>query len=232
VRPVVILPTYNEAQNIRPIIEAILGAAPEAHVVVVDDDSPDGTWRIVKQVAARDSRVHLIHRKARRGRGHAGAEGFRWCLERNFDPVIEMDADFSHDPFYIPQMIAESRGWDVVIGSRAVAGGGESGRGILRRLVTRLARAYLRFMLGVRDVRDPTSGYRCFRREALRRIQPETLTSPGPAIISEVLHRCRGMRIREIPIRFHDRRRGRSKFGLKAMWESLATALRLRLRGG
>ncbi len=142
-----------------------------------------------------------------------------------------MDADFSHDPFYIPQLIEESKEADVVLGSRGVKGGGESGRGPLRRLITAGAAMYLRAMLGVRGVKDPTSGYRCFRLEAMRRIRPETLTAPGPAIVSEVLFRCRGMRIKEVPIRFRDREKGRSKFGFKAMIESLLYALRLRLRG-
>jgi len=230
-KPAVMLPTYNEAENIRAIIGAILRAVPDASVVVVDDDSPDGTWKIVAGMATNDGRIHLIHRTENRGRGYAGAEGFRYCLEKRFDPIIEMDADFSHDPFYLPQMIAESREWDVVLGSRAVPGGGEKGRGIIRRVITALAAAYLRMMLGVRDVRDPTSGFRCFRRRVLEEIRPDTLISPGPGIVSELLFRCRNCRIKEIPITFRDREKGRSKFGLKAMAESLLLALRLRLRG-
>ena len=230
-KPAVMLPTYNEAENIRGIIGAILRAAPDARVVVVDDDSPDGTWKIVAGMAKNDERIHLIHRTENRGRGYAGAEGFRYCLEKLFDPIIEMDADFSHDPFYLPQMIAESEEWDVVLGSRGVKGGGEKGRGIIRRMITALAAAYLRRMLGVRDVRDPTSGFRCFRRRVLEEIRPDTLTSPGPGIVSELLFRCRNYCIREIPITFRDREKGKSKFGLKAMGESLFLALRLRLRG-
>ena len=225
------LPTYNEAENIRPITEAIRRVAPDAHVLIVDDHSPDGTWKIAEAMAAEDDRVHLLDRTEKRGRGYAGAAGFQWAVEREYDPIIEMDADFSHDPFYIPQLIEESKAADVVLGSRGVEGGGESGRGLLRRLITAGAATYLRTMLGVRGVKDPTSGYRCFRLEAMRRIRPETLTAPGPAIVSEVLFRCRGMRIKEVPIRFRDREKGRSKFGFKAMIESLLYALRLRLRG-
>jgi dolichol-phosphate mannosyltransferase len=225
------LPTYNEAANIGPLIAAIHRAVPEAVVVVVDDDSPDGTWKIVEALAARDGRVRLMHRTEKRGRGYAGAAGFRFCLERGFDPIVEMDADFSHDPAHLPELIAASREADVVIGSRGVAGGGESGRGLLRRLITSGARLYLRWMLGVREVKDPTSGYRCFTREALRRIDPYTLAAPGPAIVSEVLFRCRALRIREVPIRFRNRAEGESKFGLRAILESLLTALKLRLRG-
>ena len=229
-RPAVMLPTYNEADNIRPITEAILAAVPSATVVIVDDDSPDGTGRIADELA-RDGRVRVLHRMENRGRGYAGAEGFRYCVAEGFDPIIEMDADFSHDPSYLPQFIEESRNWDVVIGSRRAEGGGESGRGPARRLITALAAIYLRAMLGLGEIRDLTSGYRCFRRSVLEALELETLSSPGPGIVTEILFRCRRFRIREIPIRFQDRERGKSKFGFKAMVESLLLAARLRFRG-
>ncbi len=229
--PGVMLPTYNEADNIREIAQAILAVQPNATVVIVDDNSPDGTGRIADEMVAADPRVRVIHRYENRGRGYAGAEGFAYCVKEGFDPIVEMDADFSHDPASIPTLIAALKDADLVIGSRSVAGGGESGRGFLRKLVTSAARTYLRIVLGVRGVGDMTSGYRCFRRESLAAIKPETLRSPGPGIVSEVLFRCRKMRIREVPIRFRDRARGKSKFGLKAMIESLVLAIRLRLRG-
>jgi len=229
--PAVMLPTYNEAANIREIIAAIRRVAPEATVLVVDDDSPDGTWRIVEEMAGADDRVQLLRRREKRGRGYAGAAGFRWCVERGFDPIIEMDADFSHDPAHIPELLAGAERHDVVIGSRGVAGGGESGRGVLRRIVTAGARVYLRALLGLWKVKDVTSGYRCFQRTVLESIHLETLRSPGPGIVTEVLFRCRRFDIAEIPIRFRDREKGASKFGPKAMIESLLLALKLRLRG-
>ena len=230
-RPAVVLPTYNEAENIREITESILRAAPEIFVVIVDDESPDGTGRIADELASRYSEIRVLHRRGKRGRGYAGAEGFRYCVAHGFDPILEMDADFSHDPLYIPQFLAESRDWDVVIGSRSVPGGGAPARGLGRRLVTAGAAFYLRTMLGLKGVRDPTSGYRCFRRSVLESIRLETLTAPGPGIVTEVLYRCRNFRIKEIPILFQERERGRSKFSPKAMWESLSLAARLRLRG-
>jgi len=228
-RPAVVLPTYNEAENIRKITAAILHVAPAMTVVIVDDDSPDGTGRIADELAG--EQVRVIHRTKDRGRGYAGAEGFRYCVAEGFDPILEMDADFSHDPAALVRFLEAAGEWDVVIGSRSAAGGGESGRGRLRRLITRLAAAYLRAMLGVREVRDPTSGYRCFRREVLSAIGLETLTSRGPGIVTEILFRCRGFRIKEIPIHFRERERGESKFGIGAMLESLLLAARLRLRG-
>ena len=230
-KPAVMLPTYNEADNIRPLVQAILRAVPAVTVVVVDDDSPDGTGRIADGMAAADERVRVIHRYEKRGRGYAGAEGFRYCVAEGFDPIIEMDADFSHDPCCLPSLLTQSKAWDIVIGSRAVRGGGEQGRGRARRLVTTCAAAYLKAMLGLWRIQDPTAGYRCFRRSVLAGIHLETLTSPGPGIVTEVLYRCRRFRIKEIPIRFREREKGRSKFGLKAMWESLVLAARLRLRG-
>ena len=230
-KPAVMLPTYNEALNIRPLLEAILAVDPTITAVVVDDNSPDGTAALAQEVAERaGGRVRVIVRRERRGRGYAGAEGFCYCLAEGFDPILEMDADFSHDPAHIPEMLQAAREWDVVIGSRAVAGGEESGRGLSRRMITAGAAAYLRLMTGA-SVADPTSGYRCFRRAVMEAIQPGTLTAPGPAIVTEVLYRCRKFRIKEIPIRFRDRTRGHSKFNVKAMWASLSLAARLRLKG-
>jgi len=229
--PAVMLPTYNEAENLRKIAESILRAAPEMTIVVVDDESPDGTGRIADELARASDRVRVIHRREKRGRGYAGAEGFRYCVAEGFDPILEMDADFSHDPFYLPEFLAASREWDIVIGSRSIPGGGAPARGLGRRLVTAGAAFYLRTLLGLKGVRDPTSGYRCFRRSVLESIRLETLTSPGPGIVTEILYRCRGFRIKEIPILFQDREQGKSKFGLRAMWESLALAARLRLKG-
>jgi dolichol-phosphate mannosyltransferase len=230
-KPAVVLPTYNEAENLRKITEAILRVAPEMTVVIVDDESPDGTGRLADELARASGRVRVIHRRTKRGRGYAGAEGFRYCVAEGFDPIFEMDADLSHDPFYLPEFLAASREWEVVIGSRSVPGGGARARGLGRRLVTAGAAFYLRTMLGLKGVRDPTSGYRCFRRSVLESIHLETLTSPGPGIVTEILYRCRGFRIKEIPILFQDREKGRSKFNLRAMGESLALAARLRIKG-
>ena len=227
--PLVILPTYNEAENIGPIVRAALDAAPAAHVLIVDDDSPDGTGDIADALARETGRVHALHRLEKRGRGYAGVEAFQYAVDRGYDPVIEMDADFSHDPAHLPEMLEASADADVVIGSRRVEGGGETGRGLVRRCITWGARLYLRLVLGLRRVKDPTSGYRCFRRDALKAIQLDTLRSPGPSIVTEILFRCRRLRIKEIPIRFKDRERGHSKFNVKAMTDSILQALRLRL---
>ena len=228
-QPVVMLPTYDEAENIRPMIEAVLAADSRIRVLVVDDDSPDGTARIAEEVAQGNDRVSVMLRRERRGRGYAGAEGFQRCLDMGGDPILEMDADFSHDPAHLPAFLKASEEFDVAIGSRHVAGGGESGRGAIRRLITWGAGVYLRTMLGVRGVQDPTSGYRCYRRWVLEAARLDTLRSQGPPILSEMLFRCRKLRITEIPIQFRDRELGHSKFNPKIMADSLLLALRVRL---
>jgi len=228
-RPIVMLPTYDEAENIRLMIDAVLAADERMNVLVVDDDSPDGTGRLAEEVAAGNERVHAMVRRERRGRGYAGAEGFQWCVAQGFDPIIEMDADFSHDPAHLPEILAASEDFDVVIGSRGVEGGGEAGRGVARRFITWGAGLYLKLMLGVLRVKDPTSGYRCFRRRVLEAMRLDTLRSPGPSIVSEILFRCRKLRIHEVPIQFKDRERGHSKFNVKAMIDSVLFALRMRL---
>jgi len=228
-RPIVMLPTYNEAENLRPIVEAVLAADERIHALVVDDESPDGTGAIAEEMARTNPRVSVLRRKDRRGRGYAGVEGMQWCLAQGFDPIIEMDADFSHDPARLPAFLAESDQWDVVIGSRHIEGGRETGRGWVRRFITWGAGVYLKTMLGVWRVQDPTSGYRCFRARALESIHLETLRSRGPSIVTEILFCCRKMRIREIPIHFRDREKGHSKFNIQAMRDSLWMALRMRL---
>jgi len=226
------LPTYNEAGNIRSLVEALL-AIEGMHVVVVDDDSPDGAWRIVGEMAARDPRVHLIHRKGVRGRGSAGVAGMRYAVEAGAALVVEMDADWSHHPRHIPAMLEAARDADVVIGSRLVAGGGESGRRPSRRIITQLANAYIRLVLGLK-IRDCTSGFRVFRREALERIYLERMQSNGPAIVQEILMACKraGCRFAEVPILFEQRRAGESTLTLKILIKGLVSVLRFRFGGG
>jgi len=229
---IVMIPTYNEADNIVPLLENILVQPFDLEVVVVDDDSRDGTAAAVRSVAARDGRVHLLLRPGPRGRGLAGREGFVWALRNGADYVVEMDGDGSHDPAELGRFLEAVRSADLVVGSRFVPGGKAEGRGWFRNTVSNLARTYLRLVIGV-PVADPTSGYRLFRREALRKIRPETLTAPDPFIVAEVLYRGHkaGLRIKEIPIIFKDRRLGESKLSLTILFTYLLRALKLRFRG-
>ena len=217
----VVIPTYDERDNIAPLVKAVLAAGENVHAVIVDDNSPDGTGRIADALAEENSRVTVIHRYTERGRGTAGRDGFVHCINAGYDYILEMDADFSHDPKDIPRLVAAARDADVVLGSRRVSGGGEEGRSAIRRFITAGASLYLRVMLMVPHVRDCTSGFRCFRREALIAADVASVRSKGPSIVQELLFRCRKMRIVEAPILFRDRAKGESKFGLKAIFESL-----------
>lgn len=218
----VVLPTYNEAENLAPIVGEIrtIGAA----VVIVDDASPDGTGERADELAAQDDRVVVIHRTAKEGLGVAYGAGFGLALDEGAAFIGQMDADFSHDPAVIPDLLAAvTAGADVAIGSRYVAGGSTAGWSWLRRFISSNANHYVRLALGV-TTRDATAGFRVYRAEALRRLDPGTCRSAGYAFQVEMTYRAErlGLRITEVPIRFVERRSGASKMTLgiavEAMW--------------
>lgn len=225
----VVIPTYNEKENIKALIRAIFSLKiPNLEIVVVDDNSPDETWKIVKDLKIK--KVHLILRIKKRGRGYAGKEGFKYALKKKADYIIEMDADFSHDPKYIPLFLKEIKNADVVLGSRLVKGGKDIGRNYLRKLITKLANLYIRLMLGLK-VKDCNCGYRCFRSKVIEVINPDKIKAKGPDIIQEVLFKThlRGFRIKEIPIEFVNRTRGKSKLGFKQLSKGYWVILKLKL---
>jgi dolichol-phosphate mannosyltransferase len=229
-RTIVVVPTYNEAPNLERLVEAIQLACASCEILVVDDQSPDGTGAIADRLASRSARVSAIHRAPPRGRGLAGRDGFVAALDRGADRIVEMDADFSHDPALLPELLgALENGADVVLGSRFVPGGSDVDRGWIRRTITVLANAFTRVVLGL-HVGDCNSGYRGYRRAALAAIDPATLTSPGPAIVQEVLYRAHRARLRivEIPLRFVDRREGESKLGIGLLLQGYFAVLKLK----
>ncbi len=223
-RAVICLPTYDERENLAPILQAIHAVVPDVDVLVVDDDSPDGTGRLADELASRDPRVKVLHRAAKQGLGRAYLAGFAWAIERGYGLVLEMDADFSHDPRHLPALLAASRSADVVLGSRYVPGGGTENWGLGRRLISRGGSLYARTVLRV-PVRDLTSGFKCFRREVLEALDLGSVECSGYAFQIELTYRAlrRGFRVVEIPIVFADRRVGRSKMSraivLEAMWK-------------
>lgn len=225
------VPTYNESGNIERLITEILAQGDDVGVVVVDDDSPDGTWKIVEEYSKRDPRVHLLRRIGRRGRGTAGIEGFQYAVKQGVEFIIEMDADFSHKPSYISGFLKEMKDCDLLIGSRMVKGGGETGRGPLRQWITKGANLYIRLMLGL-PYKDATSGFRIFRREVLEAVDLNNLISTGPSILQEILYMAhrKGFRIKEVPIIFEDRTVGQSTFNSKIMRQSLMMIPRIRGR--
>ncbi len=225
------IPTYNEKENIKNLISQIFKLKlKNLEIVIVDDNSPDGTWKIVKQISNKNKNVHLLLRKRDKGRGTSGRDGFIYCLKHGANIVVEMDADMSHDPKYISKMIKELKNADLVIGSRRVKGAKEIGRSLFRRLITLGANLYIRLMLGLK-VKDCNSGFRCFKREVLEKIDLEKLASKGPAIIQEVLFKAhlKGFKIKEIPIIFVNRTKGNSKLGIPQLAAGYFMVLKLKL---
>ena len=231
VRPALVcLPTYDEADNLRPIVEAILAASPEVDVLVIDDDSPDGTGRLADEIAAREPRVQALHRSGKEGLGKAYLAGFAWALQRGYALVLEMDADFSHDPRYLPALLEAARRADLVLGSRNVPGGGTVNWGLGRRLLSRGGSLYARLILGL-GIRDLTGGFKCFRREVLEAIDLPTVECSGYAFQIELTYRAvrKGFRVAEIPIVFADRRVGQSKMSRRIVLEAVRKVWSIRL---
>jgi dolichol-phosphate mannosyltransferase len=228
----VCMPTYNEAENLATIVEAILAATPRVEVLIIDDNSPDGTGRIADDLASSRTRVHALHRPGKEGLGKAYLAGFAWALERGYRLVLEMDADFSHDPKYLPAMLAGAENADLVIGSRNVPGGGTVNWGAGRKLLSRGGSFYARTILGL-PVRDVTAGYKCFRREVLEAIDLPSVECSGYAFQIELKYRTvrKGFRVVEIPIVFVDRRVGQSKMSRRIVLEAIGKVWSIRLSG-
>jgi dolichol-phosphate mannosyltransferase len=230
----IVVPTYNERDNVHDIAGRLHDALPAAHVLFVDDNSPDGTGALLDDMAAADSRVHVLHRAGKLGLGTAYVEGFGWAIARGYDFLFEMDADGSHDPKYLPTMLALAEdGADVVIGSRYVPGGGTVNWGLGRKILSRGGSVYARTILGI-DVRDVTAGFVCWRRAALEQIDLPTVASNGYSFQIEMKYRAarRGLRLVETPIVFVDRRVGQSKMSRAIVAEALVKVWQLRFRRG
>jgi dolichol-phosphate mannosyltransferase len=226
---VVLLPTYNERDNLPRIVPEILRAAP-VDLWILDDASPDGTAAVADALAASDPRVRVSHRPAKLGLGRAYLDGFRLALDAGYDRILEMDADFSHPPSALPELLRLAEEYDVVLGSRWVRGGGTERWPWYRRFISRGGSWYARTWLGV-DVRDLTGGFKCFRREVLATIDLDAVRSTGYAFQIEITYRaiCRGFRVVETPILFVERAEGVSKMSRRIVLEAILRVPRLRL---
>lgn len=224
---VVVIPTYNEKENVAKMARAVL-AHDALELLFVDDNSPDGTGKIIDELRASEPRLHCLHRTQKEGLGRAYVAGFKQALELGADLVIQMDCDFSHDPKDLPRMIEAAKDADLVIGSRYVKGGGTPGWPFKRRLISRAGGIFIRTVTGM-PVRDPTGGFRCWRRATLEGLDLDTVQSAGYSFQLEMNHRTwkRGFKIREIPIIFTDRVAGYSKITPGIALESIKIALRL-----
>jgi dolichol-phosphate mannosyltransferase len=227
----VIVPTYNERDNLEAIVSAVHQHLPEANLLIVDDGSPDGTGDLAEELKKKDTKLDVMHRSGKLGLGTAYVAGFKYALPRGYDYIFEMDCDFSHDPKYLPALLAEAKnGADVVLGSRYVSGGGTVNWGPLRKFISRGGSFYARTVLGVR-VRDLTGGFKCFRRQALEQLGLDDVSAQGYGFQIEMTYRAvkRGLKVVEVPIIFVDRRVGQSKMSKKIFVEALTLVWKLRL---
>jgi dolichol-phosphate mannosyltransferase len=223
VRTVVVLPTYNEAENIVPFLHAVRAAAPQADILVVDDNSPDGTGTLAEEVASELGSIKVLHRPGKQGLGAAYRHGFTTAFDEGYETIVSMDADFSHDPAVIPTMLQLiTDGADAVVGSRYVPGGATENWPLRRRLLSKWGNRYTAGVLGL-SVRDCTSGFRAYRAAALRAIDPASTTADGYAFLTELVRKltANGSKVVETPITFRDRQFGTSKMSGRIIAESM-----------
>ena len=231
----VIIPTYNERDNIEIITGRVRSSVPDAHVLIVDDNSPDGTGEIADKLAGEDPHVHVLHRAGKAGLGAAYLAGFGWALEQGYGALVEMDADGSHQPEELPRLLAALAGADLVLGSRYVPGGAVLNWPRSRELLSRAGNTYARLMLGLR-LQDATGGYRVFRASTLRRIGLDDVDSQGYCFQIDLARRTMGagLTVTEVPITFEERQRGASKMSrkivLEALWRVTGWGIAARLR--
>lgn len=215
-RTLTTLATYNERDNLEPLIAAIFVELPSAEILVIDDNSPDGTGVLADELAAKDPRIHVLHRPRKLGLGTATIDAMIYAIVHDYDYMLNLDADFSHPPRFIPALIAGMADRDVMIGSRYVAGGGAEGWGLKRRIMSRCINLYSRWLLGI-PAFDTSGAFRCYRVEMLKLINFQRVISRGYSFQEEILYHCRrgGARIGETPILFENRKHGKSKINSK-----------------
>jgi len=230
-RALVIFPTYNERENIEKIVHAVLPMDPRIHVLIVDDNSPDGTGEIADRLAAQESKVKVLHRERKEGLGRAYLAGFKWAIEQKFDFIFEMDADFSHGPEYLKDFIKEIQNHDLVIGSRYISGVNVINWPMSRLLLSYFANKYTRVITGL-PLYDATGGFKCFRREVLEAINLDDVHSTGYSFQIEMSMRVwkKGYRLKEIPIVFYERRAGSSKMSKRIVREAIWMVWLLRIK--
>jgi dolichol-phosphate mannosyltransferase len=229
-RALIVIPTFNEASNLQRLVAEVTRVLVDADLLVVDDASADGTGRLANELARSEPRLHALHRSSKLGLGSAYVAGFQWGLERGYQRFFEMDADFSHDPNYLPAFVAAlDAGADVVVGSRNIGGGGVHGWGLGRHALSKGGSLYSRLVLGVR-VRDMTTGFKAYTRRALECIDVGSIRSNGYAFQIETTYRAlkRGLRVVEVPIVFVDRRVGHSKMTRRDVLEAVIGVPRMR----
>jgi len=228
-KTLIIIPTYNELENLQPLIAEIFSYVSQTDILIVDDNSPDGTGKLADELSAENPRIHVMHRAGKLGLGTAYIAGFKYAIEHQYDAAFEMDADFSHDPRYLPNFLAAIEDADLVIGSRYIKDGGTPNWSLLRRFISGGGNIYARVLLGL-PIHDCTAGYRCYRRKVLEAIDLDTVQSQGYAFQIELVYRVwkHNFKIVETPIIFQDRRVGKSKMSRKIFLEGFSFVFRTR----
>lgn len=225
---IVLVPTYNERPNVGPLSDALLQALPGLEILFIDDGSPDGTGEACDALAARQPRIHVMHRPSKQGLGRAYVAGFQWALERGYEYIFEMDADLSHDPVDVPRLRASAEHVDLALGSRFAGGIRIINWPLSRLILSQVAGAYVRGITGM-PFHDPTGGFRCYRRAVIASLQLDRIASSGYAFQIETLHHAwmQGFRVEEVPIIFFERQEGRSKMSRAILWEAVFMVWRL-----
>ena len=232
-RGIIVIPTYNEIENIEVILKKVFSLELGVDILIVDDNSPDKTYEKVQELIDANTyggQLHLMIRQNKEGLGKAYVAGFQWCLERDYSFIIEMDADLSHDPKYLPSFIENIKEYDLVIGSRYVKGGGVVNWSLLRKFISFGGSTYARTILGI-SIKDVTGGFKCFKREVLEAIDLDGIISAGYAFQIEMNYRTilKGFKVKEVPIIFEDRVAGKSKMSKKIFIEALLNVVTLRM---
>jgi dolichol-phosphate mannosyltransferase len=229
VKTMVVVPTYNERQNVEKLVPKVLDELPSIEILIVDDGSPDGTGTYADDLASADDRVHVLHRPSKMGLGSAYVLGFRYALDAGADLVVQMDADFSHDPDVIPELVEKAGAYDVVLGSRYIMGANVVNWPLERLFLSYFANVYTHIVTGL-PLRDSTGGFKCFRRRVVEALDLDSIRSDGYSFQIEVNFRCwrKGFSMVEIPIVFVDRHSGTSKMSRRIVWEAMWLVWRLR----
>lgn len=227
----VVIPTYNEKENVRDVSKAVLAALPEAHILFVDDNSPDGTGQIVDEMGSKDPRVHCLHREGKQGLGRAYVAGFKWALERSYEFIFEMDADFSHNPNDLPRILSAAQNADLALGSRYVGGIRIINWPLSRLILSKGAAVYVHIITGM-PFTDPTGGFKCYRRAVLESVDLDRIRSNGYSFQIEMTNEAwmRGFHVVEVPITFEERRSGQSKMSSTIVREALWMVWKLLFR--
>ncbi len=232
-KTLIVIPTYDERENVAAMVRAVLAEVPAAHILFVDDNSPDGTGQVLDEIAAQEPRVQVLHRAGKEGLGRAYVAGFKWALARDYELICEMDCDFSHDPKALPQLLAAAQDHDLVIGSRYIGGIRVMNWPMSRLLLSTGAAQYVKFITGM-PINDPTGGFKCFHRKVLQALDLDSITSNGYSFQIEMNHGAwiKGFKITEVPIVFEDRRAGYSKMRANIATEAFRMVIKLWAKNG